>query len=239
MEAAQGPTIDVVIPCFNAERYIGEAIRSVLAQGVDGVRVIVVDDGSSDASAAVARSLGAAVEVHSQTNAGIAAARNAGIARARAPWLAFLDADDVWTPGSLAVRLAEFDRAPATDIVFARLEQFHSPELSSAERERLPFEPGAADARFAGTLLARRESFLRAGLFDSALRVGEMIEWIARAQAVPLVIGQVDALVLRRRIHGSNTVLRRAAEGGTRASQAEYLPALKRALDHRRAAAGR
>ncbi len=222
-------TIDVVIPCYNAARFLGEALDSVFAQGQPGLQVILIDDGSTDDCAAVARRYGARVQLHAQTNAGIAAARNAGIGKSRADWLAFLDADDIWTAGSLAARLAHLAQAPLTDIVFGRLEQFHSAELGAAARLRLPFDPTPADARFAGTLLARRASFMRAGLFDTTLKVGEMIEWVSRAQAVPLVIAQIQHISMRRRIHGNNTMLRQAPGHG------DYLRALKASIDRKRA----
>ncbi len=226
---AAATTIDVVIPCYNAARFLGQALDSVFAQGQPGLQVILIDDGSTDDCAAVARPYGARVQLQTQANAGIAAARNAGIQRSRADWLAFLDADDVWTAGSLAARLARFAQAPSTDIVFGRLEQFHSAELDAAARARLPFDAAPADARFAGTLLARRASFMRAGLFDTGLKVGEMIEWVSRAQAVPLVIEQIQYTSMRRRIHGNNTMLRQAPGHG------DYLRALKASIDHKRA----
>ena len=222
--------VDVVIPCFNAARYLGEALRSVFDQGVPDLRVLLVDDGSTDDSAAIAQGFGPQVQVLRQPNSGIAAARNRGIAQADAPWLAFLDADDVWTAGSLACRMAAFEAAePSPDVVFGRLEQFVSPDLDEATRARYRVDSRPADARFAGTLLARREAFDRAGAFDPAYKVGEMIEWVARAEARGLRIVQIEDLVLRRRVHGNNTVLRQPP------AQSDYLRALKGAIDRRRA----
>jgi glycosyltransferase involved in cell wall biosynthesis len=229
MAADAATTIDVVIPCYNVARFLGQALDSVFAQGLPGLQVILIDDGSSDDCASVARAYGDRVQLHRQANSGIAAARNVGINKSRGDWLAFLDADDIWTAGSLAARLQHFEKAPQTDIVFGRLEQFHSAELDDAARLRLPFDPTPADARFAGTLLARRASFMRAGLFDTRLKVGEMIEWVSRAQAVPLVIDQIQHISMRRRIHGNNTMLRQAPGHG------DYLRALKASIDSKRA----
>jgi glycosyltransferase involved in cell wall biosynthesis len=168
------------------------------------------------------------VQVHQQVNSGIAGARNTGIGLASAPWLAFLDADDLWTRDSLRVRLEAFTRSPETDLVFGQLEQFHSPEMDTAARARLPIEVSPADARFAGTMLARRDSFLRAGFFNTALKIGEMIDWIARADSAGLRTQQVNQVVMRRRVHGDNTTLRQAVD------RSAYLRALKVALDQRR-----
>jgi glycosyltransferase involved in cell wall biosynthesis len=222
------PDVDVVIPCFNAARYIGAAIDSALGQAPPPARIIVIDDGSTDASADTIRRYGAPVEYHRQENAGISAARNAGVSRARAPYLAFLDADDLWTEGSLAVRLANLEAHPEADGVFAALAQFLSPELEHTLAGRMRFDPEPTVARFAGTFLVRRASFERVGPFDELLRVGEMIEWLARAEAAGVRIGTLNDVVLRRRVHDANTVLR---NGG---SPAEYLRALKGALNRKR-----
>ena len=91
--------ISVVIPAYNAEAFIGDTIRSALAQTVAPLEIIVVDDGSTDRTAAVAESLGC--RVIRQTNSGVCAARNAGIMGARGEWIALLDHDDTWLPRKL------------------------------------------------------------------------------------------------------------------------------------------
>lgn len=95
--------ISVVIPLYNKQQTIGRALRSVFDQTFQGFEVIVVNDGSTDASAAEARWTGnGRVRIVHQSNAGVAAARNRGVAIARSEWVAFLDADDEWTCGFLA-----------------------------------------------------------------------------------------------------------------------------------------
>ncbi|MBK9063820.1 MAG: glycosyltransferase family 2 protein [Acidobacteria bacterium] len=95
-------TYSVVIPAFNAEKTLGEAVRSALAQVPGPLEVVVVDDGSVDATRAVAEGFGAAVRVFTGPNAGPSAARNRGVREARGIWIAFLDADDLFEPGYLA-----------------------------------------------------------------------------------------------------------------------------------------
>ena len=103
--AATPVTASVVMPCFNAERYLDEAVRSVMGQTLPGVELIVVDDGSSDRSpqivAALQREFGDRIAAVSQANAGPYAARNRGLAQARGEFVAFLDADDWWAPDCL------------------------------------------------------------------------------------------------------------------------------------------
>lgn len=100
------PTVSVIVPCFNAAHFLHESIGSALAQTYPPLEVIVVDDGSTDESAAVAAAMGPAVRVLRQDNRGESAARNRAIDAARAEWLAFLDADDVWRPTKLERQLA-------------------------------------------------------------------------------------------------------------------------------------
>jgi glycosyltransferase involved in cell wall biosynthesis len=225
--------LSIVIPCFNAERFLGEAIESVLAQPGAAPQVIVIDDGCTDGSVAVARGFGARVELHSQANAGIAAARNAGVQRATGRDLAFLDADDLWTADSLEARFAVLAGQPGAEGVFGALQQFLCPRMDAAAAARIEFDAAPQLGRFAGTLLIRREAFLRAGLFDTRLKVGEMLDWVSRAALAGVNIATTQAVVMRRRIHGSNTVLQQAPA----ASRADYLRALKSAIDRRRAAA--
>lgn len=229
MTSRDTPLISVVMPCFNAERYIGEAISSILAQAIQPLQIVVIDDGSTDRSPAMLRSFADRIECHSQANAGIGAARNAGIALARGRYLAFLDADDVWTPTSLALRL---DRLEAgVDCVFGGIEHFLSPELTAADRERCGTVPTTMVGRFASSMLIERCAFDRVGLFDPALAIGEMFDWVARAEDARISIALIDDVVVRRRIHGNNTVIRR------RSQQGEYLKALRGALARRRDAA--
>jgi glycosyltransferase involved in cell wall biosynthesis len=104
--------ISVVIPCYNAARFLAETLRSVLAQTRPPFEVIVVDDGSVDESAAVAKRFGAPVRVIRQPNQGESAARNRGIDGATGEWVAFLDADDVWAPEKLARQWAAVQGRP-------------------------------------------------------------------------------------------------------------------------------
>lgn len=98
--------VSVVIPCYNAARFLPEALHSAVTQTHPPLEVLVIDDGSTDASAQVAENFGAPVRVLRQANQGEAVARNRGFDEASGEWIAFLDADDVWHPTKLERQVA-------------------------------------------------------------------------------------------------------------------------------------
>lgn len=102
------PLVSVVMPVYNGESYLAQAVESVLAQSYPSIELIAVDDGSSDGSAAILAGYSDRVEVIRQANAGVAAARNAGISRARGEFVAFLDQDDWWLPEKIELQLRLF-----------------------------------------------------------------------------------------------------------------------------------
>lgn len=99
-------TVSVVIPCYNAASFLRETLESVLVQTRPPFEVLVIDDGSTDGSAAIAEAFCASVRVIRQENQGESAARNRGVNLAQGEWIAFLDADDIWMPEKLDRQLA-------------------------------------------------------------------------------------------------------------------------------------
>lgn len=215
-------TISVIVPVYNCERFLAEAVASVRAQGVPVHELIVVDDGSTDGSAAIARSV--ADRVISQANLGIGAARNTGIAAAGGDLLAFLDSDDLWSPDKLALQMAALDADPSLDMVLGEVVQFRGDVTAAGDGER---EPGY----LAGAMIIRRAAFDRVGTFDPTLRVGEFIDWHARAVDAGLRSRMIPAVVLYRRLHDANLGLRAAN------SRVDYARVARAALARRRAAA--
>jgi glycosyltransferase involved in cell wall biosynthesis len=112
---AQANLVSVVVPCFNGARYLREAIESALAQTYSPIEVIVVDDGSTDESAAIAQSFGDAVRLVRQPNSGLSAARNMAIKVSRGAYVCLLDADDVLLPDCIERRMGLID--PSIGIV--------------------------------------------------------------------------------------------------------------------------
>ena len=223
------PLVSVIVPAYNCERYLAEALESILGQTHERVEVIVVDDGSTDGTAAVAGSF-ARVRYFHQANAGIGAARNRGAELAEGDLLAFLDADDCWVVDKLALQIAALRKDPNLDMVFGQARQLHD----GAEWERGVAEQqcDAADLMpgiVPGTLLLGRDSFWRVGPFRSDCKVGEFIDWYARAAELGLRSLTLPNLMLWRRLHQSNQGVRE------RQSVTDYARVLKAALDRRRA----
>jgi glycosyltransferase involved in cell wall biosynthesis len=120
-------TVSAIIPVFNGERTVAAAIDSALAQEFDGtVEVIVVNDGSSDGTAAVLDSYRPRISVIGSDNRGQAAARNVGVRASQGEWIAFLDADDVWLPDKLARTVAALEANPDAMLVYSDAEKVDS-----------------------------------------------------------------------------------------------------------------
>ncbi len=206
------PLVSVIIPVYNGERYLAEAIDSAIAQDYRPLEILVIDDGSTDGSARIARSYGPPVTCLTKAHSGLAATRNFGVAVARGELLAFLDSDDVWLPGKLTRQVQALLADPGQDGVFGRMEQFVSPELDARARERLQPAAVTLDAPVPGTLLIRIVSYRRVGDQDSQWKVGEFLDWLLKAKSQGLRIPILEDLVLRRRIHTGNMGIRERSE---------------------------
>jgi glycosyltransferase involved in cell wall biosynthesis len=187
------PAVSVVIPAYNAAWCVAKAVESVLVQQGCDFELVVVDDGSTDDTAAVLAHYGDAVRVVRQRNQGLSAARNAGLRAARGEFVAFLDADDWWLPGKLAPQLALLRARPEVGFCScaARVEDPDGRLLNlwPAPRWEGPFLVhlfgSAADVAGSGSaVVARRALFGRVGGFDESLRSLEDIDMWMRLAAV-------------------------------------------------------
>jgi glycosyltransferase involved in cell wall biosynthesis len=230
MSLRRAERVSVVLPVYNRSTYVGEAIESVLAQTLPPDELIVVDDGSTDDSLAVVESFARpCLYVIRQENAGIGAARNRGLGAATGELIAFIDSDDLWERDKLEIQVRALLERDEVQLVFGHLVEFLSPDRADELDGTLRIATDAVPGLIATTLLARRAAIERIGPFDEGLRVGEFVEWMARARDLGLVSRMLPEIVARRRIHGGNTVLTRA--------NTDYLRAIKSTLDRRRRAA--
>jgi glycosyltransferase involved in cell wall biosynthesis len=217
------PSITTIIPAYNCDRYLADAIESALAQEYQPLEIIVVDDGSTDDTAKVARRFEPAIQYCFQANGGIGSARNRGIESAGGDLIAFLDADDLWTRGKLERQVSAMVNDPATEAVLGWVQQFDDNSGRAIEAG----EPMAG--YLASTMLIRRASFDRVGPFRTDIKLGEFVDWYMRAKEMGLRSQMLAEVVLRRRIHDDNIGVRH------RDSTGDYARLLKDALDRRRA----
>jgi glycosyltransferase involved in cell wall biosynthesis len=196
--------VTVVVPVRNGARYVSAALDSVLAQVPAPRQVVVVDDGSTDGTAAVLRDYGDRIETFHQPPTGQAAAQNRGIRETTSAWIGFVDADDEWTPDSLATRWAATVADPSVELVSGRVVQFVSPELPDDAKARFKFDPSPSRGQVMGAVLVRTSVFSAVGLFDESLPSAAVIDWISRARFAGVRTLEIDDVVLRRRLHGEN-----------------------------------
>jgi glycosyltransferase involved in cell wall biosynthesis len=219
--------VSVIIPVYNSERYLAEAIESVLSQTYRPIEVIVVDDGSTDDSAQIARKY-EAVRYFFQLHGGIGTALNTGIENARGIFFSFLDADDLWTDNKLTCQMAVLNQNPEPDIVFGHVEHFFSSEIDENLRKTLRCPDGSMPGYCRGAMLIKRDAFLSIGPFATNWKLGDFVDWYLRAMENGLTSLMLPEVVLRRRIHSANQGIRE------RNSQIDYTRILKAALDRRR-----
>jgi glycosyltransferase involved in cell wall biosynthesis len=218
------PLVSVVIPVFNGERFLGEAVESVLDQKYSAIEIIVVDDGSTDNTATVARSLPETVRYLHQSNQGPAAARNRGIEQAQGSFIAFADADDLWPAGKLELQLPYLIEDSKIDIVLGRIQQVTVDGPTQS--------PDPAFSVNLGSAVMRKSVFERIGLFDETMRYSEDVDWFMRARESGAAIVTIDAVTLLYRQHEQNMTR------GKSTSELNVLKALKKSLDRRRERTG-
>jgi glycosyltransferase involved in cell wall biosynthesis len=224
------PVVSCIVPVYNGEAYLGAALDSILAQTWRPLEIIVVDDGSTDGSAAVAETYGAIVRVIRQANAGCAAARNAGLAAATGEFVAFLDADDVWHPEKLDRQMARFEARPELDYTVTHVQNFWQDDVREEEElhrghKRAQPIPGYVH----GTLLGRRSLFDTLGPFDTGVNHGDATLWFLRARESGATSELLPDVLMRRRLHTENRSRIHAQR-----SRGTFLDILKQSLDRKR-----
>lgn len=195
-----GPLVSVVVPVYNVAGFLREALDSLFAQDYEPFEVVVVDDGSTDGSGAIARSY-PGVRYLRQENQGPAAARNAGIAAARGEIVAFADADDVQLPTRLSVQVGYLIEHPDTSATLGRQVWITPPPGAVPD-----VVWGDLDGIPAMTMVARRRTLAELGGFDPRLRGPEDTDLLIRMREGGHRFVVLPEIVMRRRYHGENLV---------------------------------
>jgi glycosyltransferase involved in cell wall biosynthesis len=220
--------VSAIVPVYNCDRYLKEALESILQQTHPPSEILVIDDGSTDNSAAVAREFSSSVHYYSQPHQGAGTARNYDTQLAKGDYLAFLDADDIWEENKLSRQLEIFANKPEVDIVFGQMKNFHSPELPEEVKQKVYCPPELIAGYHPGTMMIKKAAFERVGLFETHWKLGEFIDWYLKAMEAGLKSVMLPDLVLRRRIHQTNTGIR------DRDFRQDYVRIVKASLDRRR-----
>ena len=209
MSALEPPLVSVIVPAHNGERFLGEAIESILAQSHSRLELIVVDDGSTDATREVAAGYDG-VRLLEKENGGPASARNLGLESATGTIIALHDQDDVMLPERLATQIAPLLTEPGRDITICDQEVFfeEGAPMPDWDRQIAPLlfgdrEPGET---LIGSisLVARRRVFEAIGQFDGGIFGGDDLDWMLRASEAGFAIERLDQKLLRRRVHKRN-----------------------------------
>ncbi|PKM12929.1 MAG: hypothetical protein CVV13_03640 [Gammaproteobacteria bacterium HGW-Gammaproteobacteria-3] len=214
--------ISAVIPAYNSAGFIADAVRSILAQTSPVTEIIIVDDGSTDNTQQIAGALPGPIIYIKQQNQGPSAARNAGINAAKSEWIAFLDADDQWTPDKIDKQLKRLQKKPELVLIAGDMaeidnhDQVITPSVLDKHHLLNKFQalqdqaiPNALAELVTknfiptGTVLVKKSALIEAGLFNQALRFGEDLELWAKIAAKHPIACLPEILMLRRQ-HGNN-----------------------------------
>jgi glycosyltransferase involved in cell wall biosynthesis len=201
-ETDERPLVSVVIAAYQADRFLADALESARAQSYPRVEVVVVDDGSTDSTGAVATRFSEVRSLRLGENQGVAAARNAGVAVARGELITFLDADDVMFPDRVDTQVRYLQAHPLCVCVLARHELWTEDGIDTSWIARDPVfgdwggvEPGSA---MVPAWVAH------AVPFDPAYRVGQGLEWLGRVVDEGGSVEVCPEPLWRRRIHRQN-----------------------------------
>lgn len=216
--------ISCIVPVYNGEEYLRETLGSVLDQTHRPIEILVCDDGSTDRSRAIVEQYGAPVEYLYQAHTGLAAARNLGIRAARGEFVAFVDADDLWHAGKLALQIDRFRQRPELHLCWTYLENFVDGAAGAAAGSNGAFAPVPGLSPV--TLLARKEFFERVGLFNPKLVHSSELEWCMRGRRAGAVEEVLPNVLVRRRLHPNSGSARHGAR-----SREEHLHTIKVLLD--------
>jgi hypothetical protein len=209
------PVVSVILPVFNGERFIKEAVENIMSQDYPSLEIIIVDDGSTDKTKDIVERLPLDLRYLRQGNGGPAAARNRGIREATGEFIAFNDVDDLWPENNLLTMVKELLEHGDIEVLHGYTQLANYNDVT-----------GAYDS--IGAALYRRSAFNKVGLFDETLIYGEDSDWFARAQELKINIKKLDNITLIVRRHQENMTY------GKTAVELNQLRVFKKRLDRLR-----
>lgn len=219
------PLVSVIIPVYNGEAFLSETLESVLSQDYPAIEVIVIDDGSSDGSAAILKGFATQLTLIKQPNKGVAASRNTGMAAANGRYLAFIDQDDLWLPEKTRLQVQLLEAHPEIDYVLSRQHFF----LQQGTQRPSWFKPdllrGDHTGYVPGAFLGRKAVFEKVGGFDTHYRSGgDDMAWFFKAKDMQIPMMHMPEPLLLKRVHGGN------ASGNVKAIHKEFLHIVRQSI---------
>ena len=199
--------VSVIICAFNAVKTLKETLQSIMNQTFDATEIILVNDGSTDATVDVTKEFPSVI-VLNQPHSGVGTALNLGLSKAKYEFIAFIDSDDLWTPNSLELQIAMLRKNPQASGTIGWLEEFICPSLTFRHAAR--FQPRAPQVAWInGATLIRRSLYEALGDLNTKLSMGEWIDWIARAKSEGFLFVTHQNIILKRRLHPSSLSIQR------------------------------
>lgn len=217
--------VSVIIPVYNGESFLADAVESIQKQKHHPLEIIIVDDGSTDGSAKIAAMFKGNVSYIYQPNSGPAAARNKGLRIAKGNVIGFLDSDDLWPENKLEIQLACLSNNPLLEIVQGFV-QYMRPSNKKENKFENFSEPCVSFNLGSG--LYKKSVFDKVGFLDETMRFSEDVDWLTRAREkdISTLILKETTLLYRR--HQENMTW------GKDARDLDFIKALKKSLDRRR-----
>ncbi len=203
MRAEKKPLVSAIVAVRNGERFLAQAIQSILDQSYWPYEIIVIDDGSTDRTRDIARSY-TPVRYFYQKHQGVSVARNRGIEEAKGEYIAFLDDDGLWTRDKLEAQVGRMIDDPGLQYTVAHVKCFVEPGLPIPHGMKKELLEGTQVGYIPETLVARKTLFQRIGMFDAQLRTAEDVDWFARARDQRIAAAALPNVLLHKRYHDKN-----------------------------------
>lgn len=196
--------VSIIIPVYNGDRYLRQALCSAVGQDYQPTEIILVDDGSTDKTANVAAEFPFVQYIY-QSNLGVAAARNRGIKASAGEFVAFLDADDYWPLNKIRLQMEYLKDHPQIGYCFSCQQLFLDEDITQIPSWVRQEHLGTPSIGYIpSSLMVRRHVFDQIGFFDTSFEVGEDSDWFFRARDSGVQMGIVEEILLYKRVHHNN-----------------------------------
>lgn len=195
--------VSVIMPVYNGEVFLAEAVESIRRQEYEPLEIIIVDDGSTDNTGKIAQDLKGNIRYFYQRNSGPGAARNKGLEMALGDIIGFLDVDDLWPAGKLELQLAHLAHNPSMEIVLGRKQLMLLSGVTAGTAEFREFRKPSV-ALSLGCCLFRKSVFDKVGFFDEGLYHCDDWDWFMRARELGVSMLPHPEVMLLCRRHENN-----------------------------------